>query len=193
MRDCYKKFWKTVLVEKMRDAFPQFALREGAARKAADEAKPSSKPIKFAWNPVGKLVFTIEYDARGKQDDFQAWFFWSETGKLGPNGTASLDFPFREDSYELANATVMLQTLSAALNDDPRVFRWPFWQPATSLFDDREAWHAEFMAEERRAISDAEARQRVEAAVDKAMMDIKRGALPWFEKKLGWYKEHRIN
>jgi hypothetical protein len=47
LRDCYKKFWKTVLVEKMQASLPQFALKEGPARKAADEAKPSSKPINF--------------------------------------------------------------------------------------------------------------------------------------------------
>ncbi len=191
MRDCYKKFWKTVLAEKMQASLPQFALKEGPARKAADEAKPSSKPIKFVWNPADKLVFTVEFSAFGKQDYFDAWCFWSEKGKTGPNGSAMLDFPFPEDVYGLMNAATHVQVLSAAANDRATVLYWYFWKPKTSQFDDEKAWYAEFMAEEMRVVPDAEARPRVEVAVDRAISDVKRLALPWFEKKLDWYQKNR--
>lgn len=191
MRDCYKKFWKMMLVEKMGIALPQFALKEGAARKVADDAKPSTKPINFVWNPVAKLKFTIEFCVPGKQDHFEAWFYWSELGKSGANGTEALNCPFPENIYESVNASVMLSALSGAIDGKSRVTCWKFWEPKASLFDDRPAWRAEFMAEEMRHVSDEEARQRVEAAVDKAMIDIKRLALPWFEKKLDWYQKNR--
>jgi len=194
MRDCYKKFWKIVLVEQMKIALPLFALKESAARKAADEEKPSSKPFNLTWNPIDKLVFTIEFRAPGKQDSFEAWFYWSEKGKAGANGTPDLDYPFSEKSYELVNAAVMMQTLSGAIDGKQRVMWWKFWEPTRELGSTREshtAYQAEFIAEELRAVSDEEARQRVDVAVDKAMIDIKRCALPWFEKKLEWYQKTR--
>jgi hypothetical protein len=194
MRDCYKKFWKTVLVEKMGGDLPQFTLKEGAARKAADEIKPSTKPINFVWNPVAKLNFTIEFCVPGKQDHFEAWFYWSEIAKAGANGTEALNCPFPEDIYALVNASVMLSALSGAIDGKSRVSRWKFWEPTRELGTSREShaeWQTEFLTEEMRFVSDEEARQRVEIAVDKAMIDIKRLALPWFEKKLDWYQKNR--
>jgi len=191
MRDCYKKFWKTVLIEKMGAALPQYMLKESASRRAADEVNPSSKPIKFAWNAIDKMIFTIEFAAPGKQDNFESYCSWSEAGRSKVEGLFWLDHPFEENTFCAADAAVYLQTLSLELGDKPRVMWWKFWEPKTSLFDDRPGWYAEFMAEEMRAVSDEEARQRVEVAVDKALIDIKRCALPWFEKKLDWYQKNR--
>jgi hypothetical protein len=194
MRDCYKKFWKRILVERIPAALPQFALKESAARKTADDEAPSSKPNNFVWNPVDKLVFTIEFRAPGRLDHFECWFYWSETGKTGANGTAPLNNPFVDISYELVNASTMLSDVSGAIDGKLRISRWAFWQPTLELGTTREshaAWQAEFEVEERRYIGDEEARQRVEVAVDKAIIDIKRLALPWFEKKLEWYKQHK--
>lgn len=192
MKDCYKKFWKKVFVEKMHAAFPQFVLKESTSRSAADEIKPSSKPINFVWNPIDKLTFTAEFVARGKQDAFEALFYWSEKGKVGANGTEALDYPFTAQTYELINAAVMLQTLSFIVGDSPeeRVFNWEFWKPITSM-GNLPAWKAEFIAEELRVVSDEEARRRVEIAVDKAIIDIKRCALPWFGKKLELYQKNK--
>lgn len=175
----------------MEASFPQFKLKESAGRKIADFEKPSTKPVNFAWNPAGKLNFTIEFRVPGKQDHFEAWFYWSEKGKTGANGTEDLDRPFEQNNFELENAAVMLQTLSAASSDDPRIFFWAIWEPKISVFENRPAWYAEFMAEEMRLVSDEEARQRVGLAMDKATIDIKRLALPWFEKKLDWYQKNR--
>lgn len=43
-------------------------------------------------------------------------------------------------------------------------------------------WKAEFIAEDFRPALDVEAQQRVEAAVDQAIININRYAMPWFEK-----------
>ncbi len=191
MRDCYKKFWKMVLVEEMRAVLPQFTLRESASRKAADGTNPSSKPVRFVWNAVDKLAFTLEFAAPGRQDNFEAYCRWSETGKSKVEGLFWLDHPFAKETFEAPDAVAMVQALSDDLGDNPRVFKWDIWEPETFLEASPEshaAWQAEFIAEELRGISDDEARRRVEAAVNRAMADIKRCALPWFEKKLEWYK-----
>ena len=179
----------------MQSVFPQFTLKESASRKAADEAEASSKPVKFVWNAVDKLTFTTEFAAPGRQDRFEAYCGWSETGKSNAAGLLWLhDDPLGDAAFKVPDAMVMVQGLSEALGDNPRVFSWHFWEPTIPLETSAEshaAWQTEFIAEELRIVGNAEARQRVEIAVDKAMTDIKRCAVPWFEKKLGWYQKNR--
>lgn len=192
MRDCYKKFWKTVLVEQIALVLPMFMLKETPSRKAADEAKPSSKPVSFVWGPVDKLKFVINFSAPGRQDHFEAWCGWSETGASRPDFGPlwAQDDPFRYAAFSLAQAQVPFQALSAASHERPTTIWWYFWKPTTELGDTREshaAFMAEALAEELRPVPDVEARQRVEEAVRKSMSDLKRCALPWFERKLEWY------
>ena len=144
----------------MHTALPHFALKESASRSVSDEAKPSAKPVKFAWSPIDKLAFSFGFTAAGKQDAFDALFYWSGKGKIGGNGAETLDYPFPEKTYELADAAVMLQTISAAVGDKPRVFTWSFWEPTRESGSTRESHAAyldEFIAEELRVVVDEEA------------------------------------
>lgn len=195
MRDCYKKYWKDILILKMKNGLPQFALKESVSRKVADEVIPSARPVRFVWTVVDKLTFSIEFAVRGKQDEFEASCGWSESGKTNIAGLAWLhDAPFSSAAFEVADAAAMVQGLSESLGDKPRVFGWSFWKPTTSLESTAEshaAWKAEFIAEELRPVLDVEALQRVESAVGQAMVDLKRCAMPWFEKKLEWYQKQR--
>lgn len=187
MRDCYKKFWRAQLVEGMRRELPQFTLKEPRTA-AVGDAKPSTKPAIFFWKPTEKLTFSIEFRVPGRQDDFEAWFYWSEHGKVGANGTPALPSPFAPEVERLPNAAAMIQTLSA--RDGVRIYQWELWSPSVRLDlteESQAAWKKAFIAEELRQVSETEALERVRTAVDKAMRDIKRCALPWFEQKLGWY------
>jgi hypothetical protein len=187
VRDCYKKFWNLQLVEGMRRELPQFTLRESRAA-GAGEAKPRTKPVIFFWKPMQKLTFSIEFRVPGRQDDFEAWFYWSEQGKVGANGTPALPNPFAPDVEKLPSAAAMIQTLSA--HDGVGIYQWELWSPGVRLDATEEgqaAWKNAFIAEELRHVSDTEALERVRTAVDKALRDIRRCALPWFEQKLGWY------
>lgn len=153
--------------------------------------KPSSKRVNFTWSPAAGLRFSIEFTARGRGDSFGADCAWTEARreKQDPVSWLSRD-PFRDEAFLFPHARVQLQSLSLALHDNPRVLFWHFWQPSAELGDTPEShavWTAEFIAEELRPLLDSEAQQRVEAAVDQAMGDLKRCALPWFEKKLQSY------
>jgi len=172
--------------------FSKFGLKESPSRKAADEAKPSAKPVIFAWNPIDKLTFTVEFIVPGKLDEFEALFYWSEKGKVGDNGSELLDHPFLEKTDQLQIAAANLQSLSIAVATKPadKVFCWKLWEPAVS-FENRAAWKAEYLAEESRIVNAKEARLRVETAVSKAMLDIKRCAMPWFDMKLAHYRKNK--
>jgi hypothetical protein len=188
MRVCYKKFWKPILVEKMHGTFPEFTLKETPSRKAADEAKPSGKPVVFIWNPIDKLTFTMEFSTHSHLDYFEGYCKWSEAGKLKAGVPWTME-PFSDAVISAPSATVFFQLLSgpmAGFKPEEIALNWPFWKP-NSTIDDIAAFQAEFMADEMREIGDDEAKMRVQLAVDKAVADVKRCALPWFEKKLGWY------
>lgn len=195
MRDCYKKFWKAALVAKFGEALPQFQLKETASRKASDEAKPSAKPVELLWNPIDKLGFKLIFTAHTRQDHFWAFCEWSETAKAKATGESGPRFA--ENAWDRAYGYVRFQTLSGQIDQrETYVQSWDFWTPTSEFGDTREsqaAWKAEFMADELRQIGDEEARQRVEVAVDKSTVDIKRCAMPWFEKKLEWYMQNKAS
>ena len=193
MRDCYKKFWKAVLSAKFCEAMPQFKLKETPSRKAADDAKPSAKPVTFAWNPIDKLTFKLIFSAR--HDHFWAYCEWSETARAKATGGSGPRFA--DDAWDRAYGIEHLQTLSGQIDQrDTLVQSWDFWRPALDIGSTRESHHAYMDAlrvEEMRHIGDAEAMQRVEVTVDQVIADVKRCAMPWFEKKLLWYMQNRAS
>jgi len=195
MRDCYKKFWKKVMIAKFHESLPQFELKETPSRKVADDLMPSAKPIEFVWNPVDKLTFKLIFTAHTRQDDFWAYCQWSETGKAKVAGQGVIRFA--DNAWNRVDGFVHLQSLSVEIDQrGSTVQSWDFWKPMLDIGSTREshaAYMAEIVAEEMRQISDDVAQQRVEAAVEKTVVDVKRCAMPWFEKKLAWYMQNKAN
>lgn len=187
MRDCYKKFWKKELVQGMHLAFPQFILKESLSRKLADEAKPSAKPLEFIWNPVDKLTFLIGFSAHPRQDYFEGYCKWSETGK-SKAGVAWTMEPFSDATFSAPDTGAFVQVLSSLSDGGQRIFNWPFWKPSASI-DDMHAFQQEFSADLQKEIGDDEAQRRVQIAVGRATADVMRLVLPWFERKLSLYKQ----
>lgn len=191
MREGYKKFYRQVVVSKMADGCPQFSLRGSHAT----GGPPTQKSFHFFWRPVDKLTFTIEFRAPGLGDGFECSFMWSEGGKVLPSRAMQApDAAFAEETLRLESVQAHIQVVSAAMGREHRVMKWTFWEPKAPFGIEpavHAVWKAEFLAEEARPLGDAEARGRVEATVDRAMADIQRFGLPWFEAKLRWYREHR--
>lgn len=190
MRDCYHKFWKIVLLDIVPSTMPHFSFKETASTRNSGHA-PSSPPVRFVSTPVDKLTFTIEFAAPGKQDRFEANCAWSEVGRVGGSESSwKHEGLLSESTFAIPSVKTSLQSLSEELGDKPRVFSWHFWEPSVSS-EDQSAWQAEFIAEEARVVGDAEARQRVEAAVRAAVVDLNRCAVPWFQRKVDWYRDSR--
>ncbi|WP_422953719.1 hypothetical protein [Undibacterium sp. TC4M20W] len=182
-----------MLVEKMHMNFPDFVLKETPSRKAADEIKPSAKPIKFVWSSIDKLTFSIEFLGHPRQDYFEGYCEWSEAGKSKTDAYWNIQ-PFTDETIASPKAVVLIQVLSgpiAGFKPEEIAYNWSIWKPSVTI-EDINAYQAEFMAEEMRQIGDPEAKMRVEVAVDRAIADVKRCALPWFEKKLDWYKKNKV-
>jgi len=198
MRDCYKKFWRQELVKKAHLALPNFALRESASKRAAEEAKPSAKAIEFVWNPIDKLNFILGFVAHPRQDYFEAYCKWSEIGKFKAGAAWSMT-PYSDEIIAAPGAAVFVKMLSGrngGFEPNDVIFEWKFWEPKSQIGtspsrEELQAYMMELAIEEQRLISDSEALQRVEVTVEKAITDVTRFALPWFEKKLAWYQENR--
>jgi hypothetical protein len=97
---------------------------------------------------------------------------------------------FSSETFDAPDVMAYVQVLSKELGDRPRVFSWKVWQPSFELADDlsnEQAWRAEIVAEELRPVSEVLARKRADEAVERALTDISRIAMPWFERKIDRY------
>ena len=198
MKDCYKKFWRQILVEKVQLELPQFVLKESASKRRAEAIKPSSKAVEFVWNPVDQLNFVLGFIAHPRQDYFEGYCKWSETGKMKA-GSAWNMAPYSEETMAAPGAAVLVQILSGrngGFEQDDVVFNWKFWEPIGQIGtapsqDELQSYMAELCEEDQRLIGDSEALRRVEVTVSRAIDDVGRFALPWFDKKLTWYRSNR--
>jgi hypothetical protein len=119
------------------------------------------------------------------KDQFEASCEWSESGKLVKKLAYSLEQPYSAAVLRQPHARTLMQCLSQAAGDaaPARVVFWDLWRPQADVFD-TEAWFREVMEEETRVLGSDEAAARVEAAVAMAVADVRRLALPWFQRKL---------
>lgn len=195
MRDCYKHALVASLAAKLPGRIPGFSHE----RQEGDEVNPLARPILFTRSAVDKLRFHILFASPGKGDSFEAYCGWSSSGKsprvsrTGGGARWKHEGLFADETFNAPDLMAYLQSLSLELGEHPRVFRWKIWEPSIKLADDlsnEAAWKAEMVAEELRPVSEVVARQRVDAAVDQALTDVARIAIPWFARKMDRYSRH---
>lgn len=187
MREAYTRYFEPCLIEVMKRECPDFQLVDADARRKIGKLVfyGSGKLTGFFWNAAPKLVFVIVFRVPNGKDSFEAACEWSDSGKIVKEHALLTDDLNDESVLRRSCARTHVQSLSQAAADPPgaRVVFWGFWKPRADL-DDVDQWFKETMEDEMRDLPDAEARERVEAAVNNAVSDVKRLVLPWFNKKL---------
>lgn len=187
MRACYESFYEFCLIAAMARECPRFAFMDAAARRKFGVLSfyGPGKLSGFSWSPLAALTFIIVFRAPLGKDSFEASCEWTETGKVVKEQALVLDSTNDNEALRGPHGRTLMQSLSVAAGDPPdrRVVFWNFWTP-TANPDDVELWFKQTIDNETRMLSDVEANERVVSAVDKAVADIKRLAVPWCERKL---------
>lgn len=171
----------------MRRELPDFQYMDSTARRKY--GRPAfygpGKLFAFAWAPRPPLVLVIVFRVVMGRDSFEASCEWSDSGKIVKEQSPVFDDPFSNSVMQRPFARAGMQALSHPARETPEqhVAFWQFWSPTASM-DDPEAFMREGIADAMRDLPDAEAKDRVETAVARAVNDVKRLAMPWFTKKL---------